>query len=133
MKKHGHLIVTAFLVATVPLLSGCGTLLNISFPHGNPDCDHSNPEIYGGVSEDVNWAWQLLSDAPSGSYPAAVKIAQLVVAPCVLCIDLPLSAVADTLTLPVTVRSALHADKLQPASALEQEKVTPADSTNGRR
>lgn len=116
---------------SVPLLNGCGTLLHISSPHGNPDCDPSKPEIYGGVSQDVNWAWQLRSDAPSGSYPAAVKIAQLVVAPCVLCIDLPLSAVADTLTLPVTLRSALNADKLQPASALEQ--VTPADSTNGQR
>jgi uncharacterized protein YceK len=121
------------LAATVPVLSGCGTVVNLSRPGGNPFYEfRSQPEIYGGVCEDMRWAWTLVSDSPSGSYPVAGKVAQLVVAPCVLCIDLPLSAVADTLTLPLTVRSALHENNLHPASALEQQMVTPVDATAGQ-
>jgi uncharacterized protein YceK len=114
-----------FLAAAFPLLSGCGTVLNLARPGGNPFYEfQSQPKMYGGVCEDVRWAWTLVSDSPGGSYPIAGKVAQLVVAPCVLCIDLPLSAVADTLTLPLTVRSALHENNLHPASALEQQMVT---------
>jgi uncharacterized protein YceK len=138
MKKHGPLIV--LLAVTVPL-SGCGTAINLcrgspylvpADPHTNPT---GKPEIYGGVYEDAILAWKLLTDSPSDSYPVADRVAELLVyAPGVLCIDLPLSGVADTLTLPLTVRSALHENEPHPhATPKEQDQSGDGQNKNAER
>ena len=75
------------------VLCGCGTLDNVV---GNP-----SPMIYGGVRNDVKQAVQSTGDAlraDSGwEFVSSAGTGTL----CTL--DAPLSAVADTVTLPVTI------------------------------
>lgn len=105
--------------AAVPVLTGCGTMQNLSRPFIPTDPRSSTaPAIYGGVCEDVNGVLDLASGDPSESYPIASKVFQ--------CIDLPLSAVADTLTLPLTVRSTFDADSLVKPDSL-QHRICKAD------
>jgi hypothetical protein len=82
------------------LVSGCGTILN--FKSGNPD-------LYGGVAKDIEFAWTP-RPAPmaSGSPPVQVERRSLFL---LWMVDLGLSSVADTVTAPVVLCYALFADK----------------------
>jgi uncharacterized protein YceK len=75
------------------LLSGCGTVANLTT---------GEPELYGGVQHDV----QLLQTPHREQ--SGIGIRNL--GPLVLFVDLPLCAVADTLTLPIAIYEYHHGD-----------------------
>jgi uncharacterized protein YceK len=89
--------------------SGCGTLVNLrplpAYPQvpGEGATWAAPKKIYGGVAFDAHAGAGLLQEAtldpPKGLLGAYVWG-----------VDLPLSAVGDTLTLPVTIRAALQRD-----------------------
>ena len=85
--------------------SGCGTVLN--FFNG----ESRGPEhVYGGVQMDCQLAAEHLKDRPAQSIPL-VLFALL---------DLPLSLLGDTLTLPIVLSDRLHeltADRPQAPAA----------------
>ena len=84
------------------LLSGCGTVMNLR----TADSGYRLPEshvprtVYGGVKLDAA-AGRRSFDA------AAERPGQAVVGAVVWGVDLPISAVADTLTLPLTIPAAI--------------------------
>ncbi len=112
---------TAFL-ATVfaAALSGCGTVVNCTNVNGAAAYG-----IYGGVRQDAKNGSSHLAEAFSGPAPAFSKIPKPPSAirdfaskslcagcgVCMLAVDLPVSAIADTLTLPVTVPATLMKKK----------------------
>jgi uncharacterized protein YceK len=110
----------AFLLL-IPVATGCGTVLNLSsfdvpergqgiFRPGH----HLAPKVvYGGVQTDAVAGKGWFEEAKLDGSRAAVGLY-------VWLIDLPLSAVADTVTLPITIPAAVargmrsgHADSEQ--------------------
>jgi uncharacterized protein YceK len=98
-------VVAVLLAATVAAtavfaLTGCGTLSNLQekpsmfFPRND---DAPPNRIYGGVRISAEQGWHGLK---GGAEPVAGTYRWVV--------DVPLSAVADTLTLPVTIPAALE-------------------------
>jgi uncharacterized protein YceK len=91
-------------LAVMLLAGGCGTILN--FKSGNP-------VIYGGVAKDVEFAatpW-----APTPSSPVDVDRRSMLL---LWVADFGLSAVADTVTMPVIVYRALFTDKTSSKDSL---------------
>jgi uncharacterized protein YceK len=94
-----RLVVLGMLALTLSAGSGCGTVMNLEDkpaiglqrPPGTP----AN-RVYGGVRLDADRGWDALSD---GSNPALGMYLWFV--------DLPLSALGDTVTLPITLRAAM--------------------------
>src|SRR5262249_17812236 len=87
------------LAATVAL-SGCGTATNLGLHDmGHVQCDHLSPDarVYGGVLEDLEMLLAATDHRWSrlGPWLEAVAVASLL-------IDMPFSAVGDTVTLPLT-------------------------------
>jgi uncharacterized protein YceK len=112
---------TACLAAVLAVgLSGCGTVVNCVNVNGAPA-----RAIYGGVRQDAENGYRHLGEAFSGpapSFSAMPKPPSVVsdlasktfCAACgvgMLAVDLPISAVADTLTLPITVPATLMKQK----------------------
>jgi uncharacterized protein YceK len=104
-------------------LGGCGTVVNCV------NGDGAAPRtIYGGVKQDAQNGSRHLAEAFSGPAPTLGQMPQppdpgrdfLVKTFCAGCgigmlaVDLPVSAVADTLTLPLTVPSTLMKKKNDP-------------------
>jgi uncharacterized protein YceK len=101
-------------------LAGCGTVNNLR-PQPKKDKDNPNAEalggkgIYGGVGLDARVGAAMLAGAfTTEAQPQESLMVSAMDAPCkvgvaawLLAVDLPLSAVADTLTLPVTVPATL--------------------------
>ncbi len=101
-------------------LCGCGTAVNVFNVSGAPA-----RAIYGGVRQDAENGTRHLTEAFSGPAPSFSKMPKPPSAAgdfasktfCVACglgmlaIDLPVSAVTDTLTLPVTVPATLMKKK----------------------
>lgn len=97
-------------------LSGCGTVVNCTNVNGA-----APRAIYGGVRQDAQNGTRHLTEAFSGPAPTFTQMPQppnaardfasksfcAACGVCMLAVDLPVSAVADTLTLPVTVTSTL--------------------------
>jgi uncharacterized protein YceK len=81
-----------FAISLTTALCGCGTLDNMTASH----------KVYGGVRTDVKQAAQSTGDAFRAQNGREAGAALASSALCVL--DAPLSAVGDTVTLPVTVR-----------------------------
>jgi len=104
---------TAHLAAALALaLGGCGTAVNcggVMDPEA-PRC------VYGGVSLDRRWSTHFFATAFQGPYPESATACNRILAGSfafgcgvsVLAVDLPLSVVADTLTLPLTVPTMIH-------------------------
>src|SRR5260370_20196949 len=81
-------------------VSGCGTLWNMEF---SKDRDIGERRLYGGLRIDAGLAFAHPIDAVSASNPDDEKLLN-VFAMCVVAIlDSPLSAIPDTLTLPITI------------------------------
>ncbi|HTU20590.1 MAG TPA: YceK/YidQ family lipoprotein [Gemmataceae bacterium] len=112
---------TACLAAVLTVvLGGCGTVVNCVNGKG-----HAARDIYGGVKQDAQNGARHLGEAFSGPAPCLSKIpqppsatrdfvAKTFCAGCgvgMLAVDLPVSAVADTLTLPLTVPATLMKKK----------------------
>lgn len=97
----------------VPLaLSGCGTFANLSLGARQ---GWKNALIYGGVRRDVqstgdwiehSWTW--------GKNLDLQQDLGTVVGVGLIGIDLPLSAIGDTLTLPITIPAAIWGDNRTP-------------------
>lgn len=79
-------------------LCGCGTMDNL--------IENPSPRVYGGVRSDVKQAVQSGGDALRAKSPGEFAVSAGTGALCTL--DAPLSAVADTVTLPVTVSHKLR-------------------------
>ena len=119
-------------------LSGCGTIGNLA---GNESVasymldpiNRLSPEarIYGGVAGDVS-VWELMPGTRPGSYlwPLGAVLASFTM------LDLPLSAVGDTLTLPLTAYAEwkrLNADAKPPSDSPPDDYPRPTNgSTSGR-
>lgn len=88
------LIMLILCATTLVSTTGCGTIMNLS----------TNKKVYGGIQNDLGIAAQC-------TVKQAVKPKNFVdegLRPTLMSlIDLPLSAVADTATLPITVPAAL--------------------------
>src|SRR5262245_45010683 len=92
---------TILLIAALLTITGCGTMKNLSNePHQAPDPVLVPQTVYGGVRCDLAYAsfWTFYLCNP-------------LVGACWLA-DIPLSAVADTLTLPMTYPNGLEAWQL---------------------
>lgn len=76
-------------------LGGCGTIGNLSDP--------KQTRPFGGVLRDANASAWLVNEASEASKKPAAEVAGLVLAVPVVTVDLPLSFVADTVTLPLTI------------------------------
>lgn len=101
-------------------LSGCGTVVNCFNVNGA-----AAKAIYGGVRQDADNGTRHLGEAFSGPAPSFTKMPKppstaadiasksfcAACGVCMLAVDLPVSAVADTLTLPVTVPATLTKSK----------------------
>jgi uncharacterized protein YceK len=107
------------LISTALFLpcAGCGTILNLT--ENGPKSPVVKDTIYGGIAWDAVFGTNELICAVDPwvnpgletweSRVAGVAFAMLCLA------DLPLSAIADTLTLPITVQAAFQ--RTQPADA----------------
>jgi uncharacterized protein YceK len=109
-------------VALSLALTGCGTVMNLYLPQ-----EHSGSEslrVYGGVA-DTTKAIRLNAEK-KGVTPKLVAAA--------LVLDVPLSAVGDTLTLPVSVAvsaaRALDAHRHQPPIDPEERKRLEENERN---
>jgi uncharacterized protein YceK len=85
-------------------LSGCGTFWNMEF---SKDRDIGDRRIYGGLRIDANMAFVQPIDAISASIPDGEELFNAFAFCVVGILDSPLSAVADTLTLPITIRATI--------------------------
>lgn len=106
-------------VGVVALFSGCGTLINLG----------KDREVYGGVRLDSKCGeggldiWRHPDKYAQPVFPYA----SLLAAACWVGVDLPLSAVADTLTLPLTIPTALKR-AAEPAKPDQPAEAVSGDS-----
>ncbi|HEY7422681.1 MAG TPA: YceK/YidQ family lipoprotein [Gemmataceae bacterium] len=92
---------TAWLAAAlVCVLSGCGTIGNLA--------DLSRTKPFGGVIRDSEASGWLLNEVSGASKKPAAETAGLALAVPLVMVDLPLSLVADTVTLPIAIPVALR-------------------------
>jgi uncharacterized protein YceK len=102
---------TFWAIVVCVLACGCGTAMNLWRPCSGGAAHLPEPyRIYGGVRADVEMAAAALQAAPDATKEAhhsPQPIGQALVAAC-CAVDLPLSCVADTLTLPLTIVAALN-------------------------
>jgi uncharacterized protein YceK len=103
-------------------LCGCGTTSNLNSTDGKP-------AIFGGVRRDLEM--QLVADYCENSEPGGLTLLATVPLMVLSLVDLPLSAVCDTLTLPLTIRLALEKDSgpAQPAPKTTPAGAAPSSST----
>lgn len=129
MRPKATACLTAVLAA---VLGGCGTVVNCFSVNGTPA-----RAIYGGVRQDAENGTRHLGEAFSESPPClsqvpkppsagrdfAAKSFCFVSGVGMLAVDLPVTVVTDTLTLPVTVPATLM-NKKKPASKRAIRKQT---------
>jgi uncharacterized protein YceK len=130
MARWAFSVVLTAGVAAV--LSGCGTLYNFSpsrskFVHSAVKGSQSP---YGGVCLDWDEGCTFFRGALSNSpeFTPSWRALWVATGAWVFAVDLPLSAITDTLTLPVTIRAALP-QKAQTAEPSE-EPVPPSPSAS---
>jgi uncharacterized protein YceK len=82
-------------------LPGCGTMANLSRPDPN-DADAPRPgRVFGGVERDAAWARKHF-ETPASADKQEPGLSDRIKGSYFLCVDLPCSFVADTITLPLT-------------------------------
>jgi uncharacterized protein YceK len=113
----------ATLGAAFLLLCGCGTIANLETGARQ---GWKNAVVYGGVRRDVqsadkwidhSWTW--------GENLDVIQDIGTVVGVALVGIDIPLSAIGDTLTLPVTVPFALMNDSANSTSFRRNTAASP--------
>jgi uncharacterized protein YceK len=83
-------------------LAGCGTLANLGQPDPQ-DKDAPRPgRIFGGVQRDTAWSRKYFQ-TPANADTKDPSLTDQIKGSYFLCVDLPCSFVADTLTLPLTL------------------------------
>ena len=125
-------------VAAVALLGGgCGTLVNVT-NFAPPELGGGQRLVYGGVVWDLEGEYRALT-TPYPQYRLGVRLPMIFF----YLLDLPLSAVGDTLTLPITVGEALgysfpawppppeRVVVATPAAQLPPPRVVPLTSSYG--
>ncbi|QKX17646.1 YceK/YidQ family lipoprotein [Microbulbifer sp. YPW1] len=81
------------IIITILAVSGCGTTLRYTHNIEHKKCHPNNNYIYGGVTADL----ALMCSAVQQENPLKMLFIP------VIALDLPLSAVADTVLLPVSI------------------------------
>lgn len=129
MRGKAIVVLTAALAS---LQSGCGTMVNCVSSKGP-----APRAIYGGVIEDAQSGTDHFREAFSGPCPSFGPVTHMpstaerammrsfcgLCGVCMLGLDLPISAITDTLTLPITIPATLarkkneHPRKHKPAPA----------------
>jgi uncharacterized protein YceK len=113
------------VAVVVPAAGGCGTFFNlIPEPHKMRAPGPRPLKVYGGVENSAFFAWTGLTEPFTKS---DVTVANRILATpyCwslaawAAAVDMPLSAVADTLTLPITIPAALARERDKHESAPE--------------
>ena len=117
------LLVAASLSAAL-VLSGCGTFANVSIGARQ---GWQNALIYGGVRRDIqttsNWIDHSWTWIPNLDIQQDVGT---VVGVALVGIDMPLSAIGDTLTLPITIPAAIWAGNSNQTSVSNKNQGAPA-------
>jgi uncharacterized protein YceK len=115
-----RLAVAVSLALPVLLLSGCGTVLNTTYF----TAEEGGGSVYGGVRLDLETSRDLISETPPDDENVGQCISRYTMAVYTMLIDLPLSAIGDTLTLPITISGTylISAEK-EPAQHAEPPKV----------
>jgi uncharacterized protein YceK len=91
------LVVVILATCGISMMVGCGTVQNLR----GGDQYIPSGRVYGGVRYDIEKGIGLLIDGSGGCAGLSGRALQLIIGPCLLMVDLPLSAVADTVTLPI--------------------------------
>lgn len=97
-------IACALVPLAATLLGGCGTYANFK----QEGC--KNARVYGGVMYDVKSIEEWGAARPLGSETDPQRGAGTLVGYGLIGLDFPLSAIADTITLPITVPLAIWGD-----------------------
>jgi uncharacterized protein YceK len=106
-------------LAAVSVMSGCGTMIGNL---GGLSLDHYY-EVYGGVRVDLDFCRTGLKELwnPSeGNTRGGALLGEAAFA-----VDLPLSFVADTLTLPFTIKATLNGEARHPEGLVKPPSDTP--------
>jgi uncharacterized protein YceK len=107
--------ITVLLSVCTLVVSGCGTIANLQT---------GKPDFYGGVQKDVEF---LETPRPQ---PAGIGISNL--GALVLFVDLPLSVVGDTLTMPLAIyewhQDDRHSDTTDPVGSRGEGTTAAAAS-----
>jgi uncharacterized protein YceK len=113
----------------LPLASGCGTCCNLGRYTGIIILDGTHTErVYGGVWRDLAFAQDDLAGVPRPE-SGLERAGQLVGAAYCLLVDLPLSAVGDTLTLPLVLPYVVREGEVFP----RRPRIEPIDLNDLRR
>jgi uncharacterized protein YceK len=109
-------------VLTILALGGCGTVANLR----GKGWDHT--QIYGGVRRDVKATEDWIADYSAMKETDIRQDVGVGVGVTLISLDTALSAIGDTLTLPVTIPVALFAKPAAPAPNVSPNNaaVTPA-------
>jgi uncharacterized protein YceK len=125
-------ITTTSGIAVMITLSGCGAMAGNIAGSG----EHFW-EVYGGVKTDVDFGTYCFKNSEEAS-PVGHKAFWLFAGVSTLIVDLPLSAVADTLTLPWTIKATLDGEERRtllfgmprkPGRWGQEEKIKPCCNT----
>jgi uncharacterized protein YceK len=121
-------MVTAILASlAVHLVSGCGTVKNFT----GGESGAATPQVYGGVRLDfqtIGGCWAGSGGGEAGAWDRVWQVG--VVAPYVALVDLPLSVLADTVTLPLTDDGAGGASA--PSRRATPNSTSNTDRASGR-
>ncbi len=113
----------AALGVAVLFLCGCGTIANLETGARQ---GWNNAVVYGGVRRDVQSAGKWIDHSwTSGDNLDVVQDIGTVVGVGLVGIDIPLSAIGDTLTLPVTVPLALMNNSVNRTSFRRKTDTPP--------
>lgn len=119
------LATAALIVAVFP--SGCGTFANLSIGARQ---GWKNAQIYGGVRRDVQSAEDFVAHSwTSGDNLDIQQDIGTVVGVGLVGIDVPLSAIADTLTLPITIPAAIWGGS-GPGSTVSRKNAATSPGTS---
>ena len=117
--------------AAASSLTGCGTFFNcFAADKAGPQAEQKVGRIYGGVLFEVQAAQSLVNDMPREAIPKDWVLT--VCGSCLLAIDMPLTAVGDTLTLPYTLRYTLACRRLSRQPEQDQlgaDRAKPAEES----
>ncbi len=104
-------------------LSGCGTICNLVDGYSPPPVGSQRPAVYGGVLLDLSVLDEIERHPPKEldkGDPRPVMVWMVC-----LMVDLPLSCVGDTLTLPITLP--VQRRRTEPNSSSHGNDATPLD------
>lgn len=116
------------LCIAVLLLCGCGTVANLSIGARQ---GWKNAYIYGGVRRDIKSESDWIDHSwTSGKNLDVIQDIGSVVGVALVGIDIPLSAIGDTLTLPITIPVAIWSNSVNGASISRKSASAAPNATN---